>query len=136
MIQNIGVVHRKSIVKLTDFSTILLNNNLVAFTNNLHINFILFLSFLVVDNIDKQIQILEHLSLVLLLDMHLKNILLVIVCGLGRLLDLPQILLKSQRKEIRLKIELEHILLNIKLTSVDFDVGHPDVYLHVRLVLL
>ena len=98
MIQNIRIVHRKSIVILRHFSTFLLNNNLVPLTNNLHINFILFLSFLVVDNISKQIQILKHLPLVLLLYMHLKNILLVIVCGFGRLLNLPQILLKSQRK--------------------------------------
>ena len=136
MIQNIRIVHRKSIIKLTHFSTTLLDNNLVPFPNNLNINFILFLRFLIVDNIGKQIQILEHLPLVLLLYMHLKDILLVIVSSFGRLLHFPQILLKCQRKEIRLKIELEHILLNIKLTSVDLDIGHPDVYLHVRLVLL
>lgn len=84
------------------------------------------LLFLLVDHVGDQVKAIEKLTSCLFLQMHLKDILVVVVDRLHWFFGLLESLLEREGEQIGLEVELEGVGLDVELAGTDLDVGHSD----------
>lgn len=92
--------------------------------------------FLLVDHVGDDIQVIEVFTCCLLLQVHLEDVLVVIVDSLQGFFCLFESLLEGEGEQVGLEVELEGVSLDVELAGADLDVGHSDEHLEASFGLL
>lgn len=127
VIQYIGVIHREAVVVFIEGFILTVLVDWLMTGDHLYQYFTVFLLlFLLVDHVGDQVKTIEELTRCLFLQMHLKDVLVVVVDCLHWLFGLFESLLEREGEQIGLEVELEGVGLDVELAGADLDVWHSD----------